>query len=60
MVGVWTGCGFDTIRVILPPPTILGYDVCVGMAVTNPPQPQAEAAMAESLLNDDDIPFVII
>lgn len=33
MVGVWTGCGFDTIPVLFPPPNILGYDVCVGQTV---------------------------
>lgn len=28
-VGAWTGCGFNTIPVLFPPPTILGYDACV-------------------------------
>lgn len=28
-VGVWTGCGFNTIPVLFPPPEILGYDACV-------------------------------
>jgi hypothetical protein len=28
-VGEWVGCGFDTIPVLFPPPTILGYDACV-------------------------------
>lgn len=29
VVGVWTGCGFGTISVVFPPPTILGYNSCV-------------------------------
>jgi len=28
-VGVWAGCGFSTIRVVFPPPNILGYGACV-------------------------------
>lgn len=28
-VGPWTGCGYNTIRVLFPLPTILGYDACV-------------------------------
>ncbi len=28
-VGPWTGCGFNTIPIIFPPPFILGYDACV-------------------------------
>lgn len=33
MVGVWTGCGFDTINIVFPPQNILGYDRCVGQIV---------------------------
>ena len=29
VVGAWTGCGFNTISVLFPPPTILGYNACV-------------------------------
>lgn len=36
-VGVWTGCGFDTIPLIFPPPTVLGYDACVSPIVSDPP-----------------------
>lgn len=56
MIGVWTGCGFDTIPVLLPPPNILGYDACVGMVVSNPPEPVG-VAQAE---DDGDDVFVII
>lgn len=28
-VGVWNGCGFNTIPIIFPPPFILGYNACV-------------------------------
>lgn len=38
MVGVWTGCGFDTINLIFPPPDVLGYDACVGQSVPNTPE----------------------
>lgn len=59
MIGVWTGCGYDTIGLIFPPPNILGYYPCVGMIVSNPPEPTV-AAEAEAFADDDDIPFVII
>lgn len=36
VVGVWTGCGFNTIPLIFPPPTILGYNACVAPIVSNP------------------------
>lgn len=36
MVGVWVGCGFDTIQLIYPPPTVLGYDACVAPTLSNP------------------------
>lgn len=58
MIGVWTGCGYDTIGLIFPPPNILGYNPCVGMIVSNPQE--ADAAEAEAFADDDDIPFVII
>lgn len=37
-VGPWVGCGFDTIQLIFPPPTILGYDACVSPIVSDPPE----------------------
>lgn len=36
VVGPWTGCGFDTIPILFPPPQILGYDNCVPPIVSNP------------------------
>jgi hypothetical protein len=29
MIGVWTGCGYNTIPVLFPPVDVLGYDACV-------------------------------
>lgn len=56
MVGVWTGCGFDTIPVLLPPPNILGYDTCIGATVSNPPEPVSVVPGED---DGDDI-FVIV
>lgn len=53
MIGVWTGCGFDTIPVIFPPPDILGYDACVESIVSNPSQPS-------EFVDDSEIPIVIV
>lgn len=53
MIGVWTGCGFDTISLIFPPPGVLGYDACVGAIVSNPPEPVG-------VVEDEDEIFVII
>jgi hypothetical protein len=37
-VGEWTGCGFFTIPALFPPPNILGYNNCVPVIVSNPPE----------------------
>jgi hypothetical protein len=62
-VGVWTGCGFDTIQLIFPPPGVLGYDACVSQIISDPPDegPFTEAPMPAAAGDDegDDV-FVII
>lgn len=68
MIGVWTGYGFNTIPLILPPPKILGYHSSYTHPVVSTPTEAAlvmenpVAPVVEPPIEDDDeiIPFVIV
>jgi hypothetical protein len=59
MIGVWTGCGFDTIQLIFPPPNVLGYDACVGPIVSDPPEDGPFIGVPVGAEDDEEV-FVII